>query len=108
MIQLCAARSRCLGGSREAQTRAHAFRRFRDTYLKNYTPTPLGLINFWLGWAGEGMSNLYDKIRHDVEFRKEVAEKAGLGFELPTKVVAIGPNGAKTESKSVLQLPASA
>ena len=25
------------------------------------------------------MSNLYDKIRHDVEFRKEVAEKASLG-----------------------------
>ncbi len=24
---------------------AHAFRRFRDTYLKNHTSTPLGLIN---------------------------------------------------------------
>jgi|SRR5580704_6672401 hypothetical protein len=102
MIQLCAARSRCLGGSREAQTRAHAFRRFRDTYLKNYTPTPLGLINFWLGWAGEDMSNLYDKIRHDVEFRKEVAEKAGLGFELPSQKPVVGPNGPKrTETPEV-------
>ena len=59
-------------------TGAHAFRRFRDTYLKNYTSTPPGIINFWLGWAGEGMSDFYDKIRHDVAFRKEVAEKAGL------------------------------
>jgi len=31
------------------------------------------------------MSDLYDKIRHDVAFRKEVAEKTGLGFELPRK-----------------------
>ena len=46
---------------------------------------PSGLINYWLGWAEEGMSGLYDKIRHDVEFRKEVAEKAGLGFELSLK-----------------------
>ena len=31
------------------------------------------------------MSDLYDKIRHDVAFRKEVAERIGLGFELPSK-----------------------
>jgi integrase len=42
---------------------AHAFRRFRDTYLKNYTSTPLGLIKYWLGWAEEDMSGIYDKIR---------------------------------------------
>ena len=60
-------------------TGAHAFRRFRDTYLKNYTSMPPGIINFRLGWAGEGMLDLYDKIRHDVAFRKKVAEKAGLG-----------------------------
>ena len=29
------------------------------------------------------MSDLYDKIKADVKFRKEVAEKAGLDFELP-------------------------
>ncbi len=88
-------------------TGAHAFRRFRDTYLKNYTSTPLGIINFWLGWAGEGMSELYDKIRHDVEFRKEVAEKAGLGFELPSKK-PVGPNGPKRTEKVDVQLAVSA
>ena len=31
------------------------------------------------------MSELYDKIREDVAFRREWAEKAGLGFEIPTK-----------------------
>src|SRR5260370_28635964 len=89
-------------------TGAHAFRRFRDTYLKNYTSTPLGIINFWLGWAGEGMSELDDKIRHDVEFRKEVVEKAGLGFELPSKKPVAKPNGPKRTEKVDVQLAVSA
>jgi integrase len=89
-------------------TGAHAFRRFRDTYLKNYTSTPPGIINFWLGWAGEGMSDLYDKIRHDVAFRKKVAEKAGLGFELPSKKPVVGPNGPKIENEVALEMAASA
>jgi len=89
-------------------TGAHAFRRFRDTYLKNYTSTPPGIINFWLGWAGEGMSDLYDKIRHDVEFRKEVAEKAGIGFKLPSKKPVDGPNGPKRTEKVDVQLAVSA
>jgi hypothetical protein len=78
---------------------AHASRRFRDIYLKNYTSTPLGLIKYWLGWAEEDMSGLYDKIRHDVEFRKEVAEKVGLGFELPLEKLVVGPNGPKIQKE---------
>jgi len=31
------------------------------------------------------MSDLYDKIREEVSFRREWAEKAGLGFEIPPK-----------------------
>jgi hypothetical protein len=86
---------------------AHAFRRFRDTYLKNYTSTPLGLIKYWLGWAEEDMSGVYDKIRQDMEFRKEVAEKAGLGFELPVEKPLVGPNGPKIENEVVLEMAAS-
>jgi integrase len=66
----------------------HAFRRFRNTYLKNYTDCPKGLYDYWLGHAGKDMSDLYDKIREDVPFRKMWAEKSGLvgerGFEPPT------------------------
>ena len=83
---------------------AHAFRRFRDTYLKNHTSTPLGLVKYWLGWAEEDMSGLYDKIRHDVEFRKEVAEKAGLGFELPVEKPVVGPNGPKIENEVEMEM----
>jgi len=62
----------------------HAFRCFRNTYLRNYTRTPDGIIHFWMGHAGEGMSDLYDKVRRDIRHRKEAAENAGLGFDLPT------------------------
>jgi hypothetical protein len=87
---------------------AHAFRRFRDTYLKNHTSTPLGLIKYWLGWAEEDMSGLYDKIGHDVEFRKEVAEKAGLGFELPIEKPVVGPNGPKIENAVEMEMSVNA
>ena len=63
----------------------HAFRRFRNTYLKNRTSCPEGVRQFWLGWEDKDMSDLYDQIREDVAFRREWAKKAGLGFEIPTK-----------------------
>jgi hypothetical protein len=65
-----------------------------------------------MGHAGEGMSDLYDKIKGDGRFRKEVAEKAGLGFELPnefsSKIRVIGPNGPKLEKSPLEKVPASA
>jgi len=64
----------------------HAFRRFRNTHLKNRTECPKGLYDYWLGHAGKDMSDLYDKIREDVPFRKMWAEKCGYGFELPSVV----------------------
>ena len=74
----------------------HAFRRFRNTYLKNYTDCPKGLYDYWLGHAGKDMSDLYDKIREVVPFRKMWAEKSGFGFELPSVV----PNVPKKEDQS--------
>ena len=64
----------------------HAFRRFRNTYLRNYTACPEGLYKYWLGHAGKDMSDLYDKIKEDVAFRRKWAERCGFGFELPSVV----------------------
>ncbi len=36
----------------------HAFRRFRNTYLRNYMVCPEGLYKFWMGHAGKDMSDL--------------------------------------------------
>lgn len=92
---------------RQPKCGADAFRRFRDTHLKNYRSTPLGLIKYWLGWAEEDMSGVYDKIRQDVEFRKEVTEKAGLGFELQLKNPLLEANGPKIKNEGVLEMAAS-
>jgi integrase len=70
----------------------HAFRRFRNTYLRNYTPCPDGLQKFWMGHAGETMTDLYDKVKEDQQFRLEWAEKCGIGFELPEFGLSIVPN----------------
>jgi integrase len=75
----------------------HVFRRFRNTYLRNHTNCPEGVLKFWLGHAPETMSDLYDKIRHDVAFRKDVAERVGVGFQLPA---SIAPNAPKRHEEA--------
>jgi hypothetical protein len=54
------------------------------------------------------MSDLYDKVRRDVAKRKEWAEKAGIGFDLPVKTAPVAPNAPKTEFEPVLEMTASA
>ena len=78
---------------------SHAFRRFRNTYLKNETACPNGLRDYWLGHAGTSMDDLYDMVKDNVAFRKKKAEECGIGFELPS-VLSIVPNVPKTQSKS--------
>ena len=60
-----------------------------------------------MGHAGEGMYDLYDKIKGDVRFRKEVAEKA-FGFEPPSKTRVVGRNGRKLEAARNLEMTATA
>jgi len=74
----------------------HAFRRFRNTYLRNYTECPEGLYKYWMGHAGKDMSDLYDKIKEDVAFRRKWAERCAFGFDLPSVV----PNVPKTAEKA--------
>ena len=80
----------------------HAFRRFRNTHLRNRTGCPEGLQKFWMGHADESMGDLYDKIKEDVEFRKEWAEKCEFGFKLPSVV----PNVPKMEENSLTAIVA--
>ena len=79
----------------------HAFRRFRNTYLRNYTSCPNGLRNFWLGWSGKDMSDHYDKIREDAAFRREIAEHAGIGFELPKPSIVPSVGNVPNSSEQV-------
>jgi hypothetical protein len=36
-----------------------------------------------MGHAGKDMSDLYDKIKEDVAFRRKWAERCGFGFQYP-------------------------
>lgn len=60
----------------------HAFRRYRDGYLRTQG-CPAGLLKYWLGHSRtEEMSDLYDGSVHDEAYRMEMAEKLGTGFVL--------------------------
>ena len=76
----------------------HAFRRFRDTFLRNRTNCPEGVLHFWLGWGTEGMSGHYDQIKNDVAFRKDVVNRCGVGFEVPASLAPIEPKEPKFEA----------
>ena len=50
---------------------------------------PEDLIGLWLGHAGRSITDTYARqLREDVDFRKEWAEKVGLGYVGLQKVVA--------------------
>ena len=58
----------------------------RITWLRK-NAVPKDLERFWMGHAAEDVGDLYSKLKEDVAFRQQWAERIGLGFEL----VHIGP-----------------
>jgi integrase len=80
----------------------HAFRRFRTTWLRK-NRTPEDLIRFWLGHADETVTDGYSKLREDVQYRKEVADKIGLGFEISPQTPDVIPNVPSLELAVVQQ-----
>ena len=73
---------------RQPKSGAHAFRRFRATWLRKQH-APEDLIRFWLGHANKSVTDVYSKLKEDVTFRKEVAEEVGIGFELSPEKSAV-------------------
>jgi integrase len=67
----------------------HAFRRYRNTYLRNETSCPKGLRDYWLGHAGNTMDDLYDMVKDNAALRKQKAAEYGVGFELPASIVPV-------------------
>jgi len=63
--------------------RFNAFRRFRESVLLRSECRQI-LIDYWMGHENPDMSARYGRqLVDDVKYRKEWAEKVGLGFELP-------------------------
>jgi len=87
----------------EPKCGCHAFRRFRITHLRRNS-VPEDLIHYWVGHAGKSVTDDYSKLKEDLAFRKEVAERVGLGFELLSETISLGPNGPKIEPEPVSEM----
>jgi hypothetical protein len=72
----------------------HSFRRFRVMHLRK-NRVPWDLEKFWIGHANKDVTDKYAaQLKEDVEWRKDVAAKTGLGFALPVSVeTSIGQLG---------------
>jgi integrase len=64
----------------------HAFRHSRVTILRKEN-TPAHLQTQWVGHSSLQTTNGYDHTAQEVEYRREMASKVGLGFAV------VGPNG---------------
>lgn len=62
----------------------HALRRHRITHLRG-AGAPEDILRFWVGHAPENVTDRYSKLAQDIGFRKEWAEKIGVGFKLGDK-----------------------
>jgi integrase len=59
----------------------HAFRRWRTTWLRK-NRVQEDLIRWWLGHSAGSITDGYSKLSEDIDYRREVAEKVGIGFNL--------------------------
>ena len=80
------------------KTGFHAMRRFRTTWLRKQR-APEDLTKFWLGHAKDSVTDGYSKLSEDVEFRLQVAEQVGTGFNVPANTIPKVPR--KTADKEV-------
>jgi len=79
----------------------HAFRRYRNTYLRNHTKCPEGLLKIWMGHASKDESDRYDKVEEDEPVRRTQARNCGFGFQLPEALcgtLSLGVNGRREQS----------
>jgi integrase len=84
----------------------HAFRRFRTAHLRK-NRVPWDLEKFWLGHANRDVTDKYaEQLKEDVEWRRDVAEKTGLGFALPALESSVGQLGQPETVKIVVETAA--
>jgi integrase len=84
---------------------SHIFRRFRMTWLRENT-VPADIERFWLGHANRTVGDDYSMLKKNVKFRKQIADRIGVGFELPdsisSSVVPSVPKITAQETEEVL------
>ena len=79
----------------------HSFRRFRSEVLRK-NRVLWQLEKFWLGHAARDISDRYaEGLSNDLQWRKEVAQKTGLGFAL-----SVGQLGQLSVEENILEVSA--
>jgi integrase len=78
----------------------HAFRRYRVTHMRKAN-CPEDLLRFWIGHGDKTVTDRYAKLKQDVEYRKEVAERVGIGFNLEV-VPQCPPTFGEYDSEQVI------
>jgi integrase len=76
--------------------RFHAFRRFRITWLRNRRAQD-DILNFWTAHKPKTMTELYSKLKEDLQARLDEAERVGYGFDLPTEEPEVAPSAPRNE-----------
>lgn len=76
--------------------RFHAFRRFRITWLRNQRAQD-DILNFWTAHKPKTMTELYSKLKEDLQARLDEAERVGYGFDLPTEEPEVAPSAPRNE-----------
>ncbi|PYT73550.1 MAG: hypothetical protein DMG39_06205 [Acidobacteria bacterium] len=72
-----------------------AFRRFRLTWLRK-NGVPKDLERYWMGHAPEEVGDLYSKLKDNVSFRQQWAERIGLRFESTSGLIEQPPSQCKS------------
>jgi integrase len=78
----------------------HAMRRFGTTWLRKQR-APEDLVRFWLGHAKQSVTDGYSKLDEDTEFRRDVEEKVGTGFDVPASMRPMRPKISEARSAAV-------
>jgi integrase len=85
---------------KQPQMGFHFLRRFRESVLQMSEARAL-LVDYWMGHENREMGTRYAKqLVENVEWRKEWAEKIGLGFKLTSLQPEVGKPGQLLESRT--------
>jgi hypothetical protein len=57
-------------------------------HIKSLNSVSPDIERFWLGHANRTVGDDYSMLKKNVKFRKQIADKIGVGFELPNSILA--------------------
>jgi integrase len=78
--------------------RFHSFRRFRITWLRNQRAQD-DILNYWTAHKPKTMTELYSKLKEDLQARLDEAERVGYGFDLPTEEPEVAPSVPRNQEE---------